>query len=134
MWFTMPHVAGASGWVGQRDRGAVTVEAAMALCSLVLVFGAVLSGVAAATDHLRCADAASEAARMLSRGDRERAEEAVRLLAPDGAQLDVEQRGREIAVAVRADAAGGLLPGVDVRAEAHSEAEPGVEVVGDAGR
>ncbi|EHR53182.1 hypothetical protein SacmaDRAFT_5013 [Saccharomonospora marina XMU15] len=134
MWFTVPRVARVGCRFHQRDRGAVTVEGAVALCSLVLVFGAALSGVAAATDHMRCADAASEAARMLSRGDRVQAEEAVRRLAPDGAELDVERRGRDIAVTVRAGAAGGLLPGVDVRAEAHAEAEPGMQGMGDAGR
>lgn len=99
----------------------------MALCSLVLVFGAVLSGVAAATDQLRCTDAAREAARMLARGDHEHAEGAVRRLAPAGAELDVRTAGDAVAVTVRAKAAGGLLPGVTVVAEAYAELEPGVE-------
>lgn len=108
------------------DRGAVTVEAAIALCSLIVVFGVVLAGVAATTDQLRCTDAASEAARLVARGERALAEEAVRGMAPQGATLDVRIDERTVAVTVRADPAGGLLPGITVSAKAYAELEPGV--------
>ncbi|PXY31197.1 TadE family type IV pilus minor pilin [Prauserella muralis] len=108
------------------DRGSVTVEGALALCSLVVVFAFVLAGTAAVTGQLRCTDAAREAARLIARGQPALAAEAVRTLAPSGATLDVRGQGRTVAVTVRADPAGGLLPGVTVVASAHAELEPGV--------
>lgn len=139
MWLTrLMGLAPARAWCAASgraspDRGAVTVEGAVALCSLVLVFGAVLCGVAVAADQLRCTDAAGEAARMLARGDHPQAEEAVRRLGPAGAELNVRVDGVEVTATVRANPAGGLLPGVTVRAEAHAELEPGVEGVSGAG-
>lgn len=117
------------------DRGAVTVEGAIALCSLVVVFAVVLAGVLVVTDQLRCTDAAGEAARLVARGERTLADEAVRALAPDGAALEVRHHGRTITVTVAAEAVGGLLPGITVRAQAYAELEPGVAVEGaDAAR
>ncbi|WP_199431579.1 TadE family type IV pilus minor pilin [Qaidamihabitans albus] len=114
------------------DRGAVTVEAAIALCSLVAVFGLVLAGVAAVSDQLRCSDAAAEAARLAARGQGALAEQTARARAPDGATVEIREEGGIVAVTVRADSVGGLLPGVTVRGEAHAVPEPGAEVAGDA--
>jgi hypothetical protein len=111
---------------GPRDRGAVTVEAALALCSLVVVLALSLGAVAAVTAQLRCIDAAREAARLTARGERERAEQVALRLAPSGAGVRIELRGDEVTVRVVADPVGGLLPGVDVRAEAFALLEPGV--------
>lgn len=108
------------------DRGSVTVEGALALCSLVVVFALLLAGTAAISGQLRCTDAAREAARLIARGQPSLAAEAVRGLAPSGAVLEVSGEGRTVAVTVRADPAGGLLPGVTVAASAHAELEPGV--------
>ncbi|MFC4002558.1 TadE family type IV pilus minor pilin [Prauserella oleivorans] len=116
------------------DRGAVTVEGAIALCSLLVLFGMVIAGVSAMAGQLRCTDAAGEAARLLGRGDRSLAEEAVRRLAPRGATLATRKDGRGITVAVEAPALGGILPGIAIKAEAHAELEPGVDWAGnDAG-
>ena len=52
------------------DRGSVTVEAAIALCALIAVFGIAIAGVAAVADQLKCIDAAREATRLIARGDR----------------------------------------------------------------
>lgn len=46
------------------DRGAVTVEAAIALFALVTVLALSFAGIAAVADQLRCTDAAREAARL----------------------------------------------------------------------
>jgi Flp pilus assembly protein TadG len=115
----------------RRDRGAVTVEGAIVLCSLVLIFGMVLTGLAAVTDQLRCADAARVAARLAARGERQLAGRTARTLAPSGASVDLRVAGQRVAVTVRAEPVGGLLPGLAVRAEAHAELEPGV---GEGGR
>lgn len=108
------------------DRGAVTVEAAIALSALIVMFGVVLAGVMTTTDQLRCTDAAREAARLVARGERSRAADAVRTIAPHGATYGIQVDGRSVVVTVRADPVGGLLPGIAVNAEAHAELEPGV--------
>lgn len=108
------------------ERGAVTVEAAIALCALVAVFGVLLAGVAALFGQLGCTDAAGEAARLLSRGERQLAEDTVRSLAPAGARLTVHEIGDTIQVEVVAEPVGGLLPGVHLRAEAFAVREPGL--------
>ncbi|OZM73404.1 hypothetical protein CFN78_11255 [Amycolatopsis antarctica] len=107
------------------DRGAVTVEAAISLTALVLVFAMIAAGLAAVTGQLRCADAAREAARLVARGERGLAEEAVRITAPAGARLVVTDAGDSVAVRVVAEP-GDLLPGLELRAEAHAMLEPGV--------
>ncbi|MBK1785162.1 TadE family type IV pilus minor pilin [Prauserella cavernicola] len=107
------------------DRGAATVEGAIALCSMLAVFGLVLAGVTALSHQLRCADAATEAARHLARGQAPLADEAVRRLAPSGATIDARTQEATVAVTVAVPAIGGLLPGVAVRAEAFAELEPG---------
>jgi Flp pilus assembly protein TadG len=108
------------------DRGAVTVEAALALCSLVAVLALALAGVSAVSAQLRCIDAAREAARLTARGEPEHGQQIAQQLAPGGATVQIAVRGEEVVVEVAADPVGGLLPGVDVRAEAVAMLEPGV--------
>lgn len=108
------------------DRGAVTVEAAIALCALVTVFGLMLGGVAAIADQLRCTDAAREAARLLARGQRQLAEDAVRNIGPAAARLAVRDEGDTVTVEVSAEPLSGMLPGVHLRGEAYAVLEPGV--------
>lgn len=108
------------------DRGAVTVEAALALCSLVLVLAVALAGVSAVSAQLRCIDAAREAARLVARGEQDSAERVAHRLAPGGATVRIELRGEDVVASVSADPVGGLLPGVDVGAEAVALLEPGV--------
>lgn len=105
------------------DRGAVTVEAALGICSLVAVFAVLLLGAGAMFDQLRCQDAAVEAARLFARGDQARAERAVRAIAPQGARLDSTVTGDQVDVAVTAPLR--LLPGRSLRAEATAVLEPG---------
>lgn len=116
------------------DRGAVTVEGAIALCSMLVLFGVVIAGVSAMAAQLRCTDAAGEAARLLVRGERSLAEEVVRRLAPKGATFAARDDGQGVTVAVEAPALGGVLPGIAIKAEAYAELEPGVDEAGtDAG-
>jgi Flp pilus assembly protein TadG len=114
-----------------QDAGAVTVEAAISLVSLVVVLTMVFGGAMAVGDQLRCTDAAGEAARLITRGQRQLAEEAVRNLAPSGSRLAVRGEGDTVTVEVSAQPLGGLLPGLEVRAEAYGVLEPG-EVTGHA--
>lgn len=112
---------------GPDDRGAVTVEAALALCSLVVVLALVLAAVSAVAAQLRCIDAAREAARLTARGERDRAEDIARRIAPRGAVVAITIHGDEITARVSADPVAGLLPGVDVSAEAAAIVEPVTE-------
>ncbi|RZS41256.1 TadE-like protein [Herbihabitans rhizosphaerae] len=116
------------------DRGAVTVEAALALAAFVVVLAMALAGIVAVSDQLRCTDAAREAARLVARGEAEKAREAVDAIAPGGASLDVRWDGDRIRVHVAAEPVTGLLPGVRVSAEAFAVAEPGVTAAGDGAR
>jgi Flp pilus assembly protein TadG len=106
------------------DHGTVTVEAALALCSLVVVLALVLGAVSAVAAQLHCVDAAREAARLTARGERDRAEELARRIAPRGAVVTVAIRGDEVTAQVSANPAAGLLPGLEVRAEAAAVMEP----------
>lgn len=111
---------------GRGDRGAVTVEAALALVALIAVLAFGLAGVAAAADQVRCTDAAREAARVAARGEPERIADVVARIAPPGARWGLRSDAEGITVAVRADPAGGLLPWLTIRAEAFAVPEPGV--------
>jgi Flp pilus assembly protein TadG len=106
------------------DRGAVTVEAAVALCSLVTVLALMLAAVSAVAMQLRCVDAAREAARLTARGEQDRAEQLARRIAPRGATVAVTIHGDEILARVSANPVAGLLPGIDVGAEAAAVMEP----------
>ncbi|TNC21064.1 TadE family type IV pilus minor pilin [Amycolatopsis alkalitolerans] len=107
------------------DRGAVTVEAAIALGALTLVFGLVLAGVVAVAGQIRCTDAAREAARLVARGDRPLAARAVAEIM-SGARLRVEVTGDAVTVDVTAEPLGGLLPGLHLHGHAYALLEPGV--------
>lgn len=109
------------------DRGTVTVEAALGLGGLTVVLALLIAGLAILTAHLRCIDAAREAARLLARGQPDRAAAAVHTIAPDGAQLQVDRTGDAISVEVAADPIAGLLPGIHLHATAYAIAEPGTD-------
>lgn len=115
----------AAGRIRNRDDGMVTVEAAIALCGFVAVLAMVLAGVSAVLDQIRCTDAAREAARLVARGEPDRARDAVSQIAPHDALLTVDTTGDTVTVVVSAAPAGGLLPGVRIRAEAYGVIEPG---------
>jgi hypothetical protein len=100
------------------DRGAVTVEAAIAIGALVMALWMMLAAIAAVTAHLQCVDAAREAARLVARGDDGLAEEAARRIAPDDASLQISVDGERISVTVSADRL------ITVSGEAFAIAEP----------
>lgn len=93
------------------DRGAVTVEAALALCSLVVFLALAVGAVAAVAASIRCVDAARELARFAARGEPDRGHAVARELAPDGAQLQLVQSGDTVTSEVTAD----LLPPLPIR-------------------
>lgn len=107
------------------DRGAVTVEAALAMAVLMTFLVLVVGGLMAIVDHLRCVDAAREAARLAARGESERGRTVALDLAPRGADVQIRGDGDTVSVDVRADPAAGLLPGVHLHATAYAVAEPG---------
>lgn len=108
------------------ERGSATVEAALALCALVVVVALALAGVTAMVAQVRCIDAAREAARLVARGEPERAEQAAREVAPRDAQVAVRISADEVTVVVSAEPVGAILPMLTVRGEALAVLEPGV--------
>lgn len=108
------------------DQGSVTVESAIALCAFIVVLGLALAGITAVTDQLKCTAAAREAARLVARGEPDRARSAAADIAPSGARIDIAVHGDAITVEVGAEPAGGLLPGLRLTARAYAVAEPGV--------
>lgn len=110
------------------DRGAVTVEAAFATCSILVVAVLVLGVFGLAVGHVRSADAAVEAARLMARGDVQSAHHAVAELGPTGASLSVSVRGDMVATEVSARPFGPLVPEQWCRASALAVLEAGVEV------
>lgn len=110
-------------WVRGRDRGSVTVEAAIGLSSLVVVMALCLAGLAAMVAQVRTTDAAGEAARLAARGDEAAARAAVERLAPSGSELRLS--GSALVTAqVAAPPLGGLLPGLRLGAMAVAMREP----------
>ncbi len=108
-----------------RDSGAVTVEAAIALGAFVAVLALALGAVCAAIDQLRCIDAAREAARLVARGEPDRARAVAAEIAPASADVGIILRGDTIQVDVRAVPVNGLLPGLQLHGAAYAIAEPG---------
>lgn len=110
---------------GPADRGAVTVEAAIAMSSLVVVTVAAIGSVAAVTTSVRCIDAASELARLAARGEADRGHTVATRLAPTGAGITVSVAGDEVTVEVTAEPVA-LLP-LRVGGRAVAVLEPGVD-------
>ncbi|MEK6463915.1 TadE family type IV pilus minor pilin [Pseudonocardia alni] len=106
------------------DDGAVTVEAALALGTLVAVTAAAVGAVAAVAAGVRCTDAARELARQAARGDTERGRAVAAQLAPAGAEPELRLDGDLVVVTVRVRPVG-LLP-VTISGTASAAVEPGV--------
>jgi hypothetical protein len=106
------------------DRGAITVESALALCSLALVTALAIGSVAAVAASVRCTDAARELARLAARGQPERGRTVAARLAPTGARVELVIRGDEAVVEVTA--APLQLPGLHVVGRAVAVLEPEV--------
>lgn len=108
---------------GSRDRGSVTVEAALGIASLVVVLAVAAAGAAAMLTQLRLVDAARESARVAAMVGSDEGITAGRTVAP-GASVSVEVSGGWVTSRVDAPARG--LPGVDLSAAAVARLEPGV--------
>ncbi|MBT0567131.1 pilus assembly protein TadE [Williamsia sp. CHRR-6] len=100
----------------------VTVEAAFAIAAIVAVLVLGVGSVLAVGTHIRCIDAAREAARIAAQGDSAGASNAGRSVAPAGAGVDISVRGDRAVVSVRASSP--MLPGVDLGATATAVIEP----------
>ncbi|MFI5607108.1 TadE family type IV pilus minor pilin [Amycolatopsis sp. NPDC051903] len=107
----------------RRDGGFVTVEAALSLGALMAVVAALLAGLAAVLGHIRCLDAAREAARLTAAGQPGAAEAVVQTIAPHGARLTVTRAGDGITAVVTTD----TLAGLHLGASAYAVAEPGAQ-------
>jgi hypothetical protein len=87
---------------------------------LVAVLVLCTAGLTAVSMHIRCVDAAREAARLAARGDD--GSDVARNLAPDGAALVIRHEGRFIVATVSARSP--MLPGLTVEARAVAAVEP----------
>jgi len=82
------------------DRGAVTVEAALALCALTVFLLLALGALVAVAQTMRCADAARELARLAARGEPDRGRAVAGRLAPSGARMELTQDGDTVTALV----------------------------------
>ena len=78
----------------------VTVEAAIAVCALLVVMALAAAGLTAVIEQMRCTDAAREAARLTARGERQRGEAAAGQIAV-GATVEFQVEGDAVRVVVR---------------------------------
>lgn len=101
----------------------MTVEAAVAIGTLVLVTSAAIAAVATVMASIRCVDAARELARLAARGESGRGLSAATGIAPGGARMDLRTEGDTVVVVVAA-APVGLLP-IEVSGTAAAVVEPG---------
>lgn len=104
------------------DAGAVTVEAAIAIASIVTVVVLCVGAIAAVSTQVRAVDAAREAARLAARGDRANAVVAADRVAPSGAEIAIRDDGAFVVATVRTRPA--LFPLVELAAEAVAAKEP----------
>lgn len=112
-----------------RDLGAVTAEAAMALPVLVAFVMALVWALVAASDQIRCVDAARAGARAAARSEPEAAVRSVaREAAPDRSSVAVERAGELWRVRVEAATPGPGPLGLTLSAEAVALAEDTVAV------
>lgn len=79
------------------------------------------SGLTAVSMHIRCVDAAREAARLAARGDD--GADAARAIAPQGASVQLRRDGPHVVATVSARSV--LLPGINVAGHAVAALEPG---------
>ncbi len=106
------------------DRGAVTVEAALALGCLAATTALAIAAIASVGASVRCTDAARELARAAARGEPDHGRAVAARLAPPGARIVLTIRGDEATAEVTA-APVSALP-VRVSGRAVAVLEPGV--------
>ena len=104
------------------DGGFSTVEAALAVATMVAVLVVCLAGVMAVFLQIRCIDAAREAARLVARTDAA-GPAAAASVAPAGAAVEIRREGGY--VVARVSGRSPMLPGVVIAAEAVAAVEPG---------
>lgn len=109
------------------DRGAVTVEAALALCSLTVFLVVAVGSVATVAATIRCIDASRELARLAARGEPDRGRVVATELAPSGALLTLTGGAADTVVAEVSAAPLHPLP-VRISGRAVAALEPGVGV------
>jgi hypothetical protein len=103
------------------DTGAVTVEAALALCALTVFLALALGALMAVAQTMRCADAARELARLAARGEPDRGRTVAAALAPAGSRMDLIQDGDTVTALVSTRLVGALPLTVGGRAVAALE-------------
>jgi hypothetical protein len=81
-----------------------------------------MSGITAVTTHIRCTDAAREAARLAARGDD--GVGTAKTIAPEGAEVQLRHDGQFVVATVAARSR--LLPGLTIAGRAVAALEPGV--------
>ncbi|MGE2720228.1 TadE family type IV pilus minor pilin [Mycolicibacterium celeriflavum] len=91
------------------------------MAALVSVLVLCAAGLTAVSMHIRCVDAAREAARLAARGHDGGG--AARGLAPDGATVVIRRDGEFVVSTVSARSA--MLPGLTIEARAVAAMEPG---------
>lgn len=91
------------------------------MAALVAVLVLCVAGLTAVSMHIRCVDAAREAARLAARGDDGTA--VAHDIAPDGAAVRVHREGDSAIATVTVRSA--LLPGLTIAARAVATMEPG---------
>ncbi|WP_261165990.1 TadE family type IV pilus minor pilin [Microbacterium sp. Marseille-Q6965] len=82
---------------GEGERGSVTAELALALPAVALIVALGVTGLLAASTHVRLQDGAADAARLVARGEEGRAPAAVTAAVP-GAASSVARRGELVCV------------------------------------
>ena len=109
------------------SRGAVTAELAVAIPAVVLLFGVILTAVAAGVAQVRAEEAARAAARELARGEPPNVVAAtVQRMAGAGARPEVKADGETVSVTIRVAVSGPFAAAVGLVAEASAAlpAEP----------
>nr|WP_306454917.1 TadE family type IV pilus minor pilin [Mycolicibacterium malmesburyense]CRL79201.1 hypothetical protein CPGR_05197 [Mycolicibacterium malmesburyense] len=91
------------------------------MAALVSVLVLCAAGLTTVSMHIRCVDAAREAARLAARGHDAR--DTARGLAPDGATVVIRRDGEFVVSTVSARSA--MLPGLTIEARAVAAMEPG---------
>ena len=108
----------------------MTVEAALALCTLALFAALAVGAIVAAAASVRCTDAARELVRLAARGEPDRGRAVAARLAPTGARIELVLRGDEAIGEVTATPVP-LLP-VHLTGRAVAVLEPGAVLDGAA--
>ena len=103
-----------SPW-GDRDRGSVTAEFAVALPAIALVLAACLASVVLVAQQVRLTDAAADAARALGRGESAAEAGAIADRVSGGSSLSVTEDGTFVCVTLSAPGRG-ILAAIELRA------------------